>query len=200
MAVQRALGVTGGIGCGKSEVARLLRAQGVPVLDTDDVAHDVLLAGTQVHRAVVERFGAAVLGADGEIDRARLGAAVFGDAGARETLNRIVHPVVMRETEAWLAARAPGAASAVVVPLLYEVGWLAPWRKIVCVAASEDVARQRLRARGWSDEEIDRRRGAQWPVEDKVRKADYVIWNEGSLAALADEVSRVWRQFSERSE
>lgn len=193
------LGVTGGVGCGKSEVARMLRARGVAVLDTDDVAHEVIRAPSPVYRSLVARFGEGVLQADGEIDRARVAAVVFADASQREALNRLVHPAVQDETVRWLEALPKGAPGAVVVPLLYEIGWTEPWTQVACVAAPEQVVRARLRARGWSEEETNRRLEAQWPLADKVSRADYVISNGGDLADLAREVERVWRLFSERS-
>lgn len=193
------LGVTGGIGCGKSEVGRILRDLGVPLLDADEVAHRMLRPGTATCEAIVQAFGPDARGPDGGIDRARVAARVFANAEDRAALNRIVHPPVLREIRAWVAERRDREPLAVIVPLLYEVDVVEPWNAVVCVAARPEIARQRLRDRGWSDEEIERRLAAQWPLDEKARRADFVIWNNGTLDDLEHEVRTMWSNVMERS-
>jgi len=194
-----AIGITGGIGCGKSEVGRLLAERGVAVLDADEVARRQLEPGTPVHAALRRRYGAPVQAPDGTLDRAWLARRVFGDAAEREALNALVHPPVLGAIRTWVAERRAQGPVAVQVPLLFEVGLVDPWDAVVCVAADAAVVQQRLRARGWSDEEARQRLAAQWPLEEKMRRADYVIWNNGSLAELAAAVERIWNELRERS-
>lgn len=180
-----ALGITGGIACGKSEVGRILTRRGVPVLDADDVAHRLLQPGTAVHRRVIRAFGPGVVGSGGSIDRTRLGAVIFADGKARERLNRIVHPAVRRERDRWLAdMRHRHAAVAVIVPLLFEVGATKDWDAVICVAARRADMIARLRKRGHTATEAVRRIRAQWPLKRKIERSDYVIWNLGTRREL----------------
>lgn len=194
-----AIGVTGGLGCGKSEVGRLLSARGVAVLDADAVAHRLLAPGTPTQKALVDRFGTRVLEADGQVDRTWLAEKVFGSSEERADLNAIMHPPVLDEIRQWVAERRGRLPLAVLVPLLYEVGLVDPWDAVLCVAANVDVAHARLRLRGWSDAEIGQRLAAQWPLAEKVRRADAVIWNNGTKAELAVAVEKTWNELSERS-
>lgn len=190
-----AVGWTGGIACGKTTAATILaEGLGVAVLDTDRVAHDLMEPGTAVYRRVAEHFGPSVIGPDGRIDRRGLGARVFEAPEQREALNRMVHPAVRRAWREWLAERARcGEPGVVVIPLLFETGAAEEWDAVVCVAAADETMMRRLLDRGWTEEEARRRIAAQWPVEEKVRRADYVIWNDGDLAALRDRVFETWR-------
>ncbi len=192
---QPAVAITGGLGCGKSEVARLLREDGVPVLDTDDVARDVVVSGSEAAGEIAGRFGADMLKADGSLDRQRLADVVFRDAKARAALNDIVHPRVRAATREWVAwQRASGRACAGVIPLLYEVAAEKEWDFVVCVVSSDDVSRARLCARGWSDDEIARRRAAQWSLEKKMERSDVVIENNGTINELAARVRAAWKE------
>lgn len=190
-----AVAITGGIGCGKSEVARILREDGVPVLDADDVARDAVRPGGEVLAKIVARFGAGILRPDGSLDRPQLAGIVFRDAAARADLNAIVHPAVRTATREWVAGhRAAGRACAGVIPLLYEVAAEKEWDFVVCVVSSDDTSRVRLRARGWSDDEIARRRAAQWKVEKKRELAGIVLENDGTLEELAARVRAAWKE------
>lgn len=185
------IGITGGVGCGKSEVAGILRRLGVPVWEADEAAHRRLRKGTREHRAVLRKFGAAVADAGGRIDRAALARVVFRDAAARAALEAIVHPPVLREMKTWLrtaARRAPVAAA--VVPLLFETGAQTAFDEVLCVAASRSTAIRRLGRRGLAAADARRRMAAQWPMSVKRRRADYVIENRGSRAELARKVRR----------
>lgn len=180
-----AIGITGGIACGKSEVGRILDRHGVPVLDADDVAHRLLQPGTSVHRRVVRAFGPGVVGPGGAIDRARLGAIVFADDLARARLNRIVHPAVRRERDRWLAdMRRRHPVAAVIIPLLFEVGATKGWDAVICVAARRTDVLARLRKRGLATSAAASRIRAQWPLKRKIEGSDYVIWNKGTRREL----------------
>lgn len=183
------LAVTGGIACGKSEVGRILAQQGFAVLDTDWLAHQLMKTGTPVFQKTVERFGSTVIGSDGEIDRAVLGRIVFDDPDALKALNRIVHPTVMKAVEQWKVEQAGDAA--VLVPLLFEVGWCDGWGAIICVSADEEQVFQRLETRGMKRGEATRRVAAQMPLKEKEERADFIIENNGSLDALHSKVDRV---------
>lgn len=195
-ATQRAdVGLTGGIACGKSEVGKILMSWGIPVLDTDRVAHELMEPGTPIYAEVIQQFGQAVLGADGRIDRRILGGVVFADAEARRRLNRLVHPAVGERWRAWREERrAQGESAVVMVPLLFEVGATEGWTSIVCVAAPESLVVQRLRGRGWSEEEAKQRIASQMPLEEKRRRADVVIENDGTLEALRERVRAAWQR------
>lgn len=188
------VGLTGGIACGKSEVARILEREGAAVRDADDIAHELMRSGQVLFDPVVERFGREIVGPDGEIDRARLGRRVFADADARRALERIVHPEVIRVLRAWVDRVAgEGRAAVAVVPLLYEVGLTAPWDAVLCVVASEATVMDRLRRRGLGEEEARRRVAAQRPVEEKAARADYIVRNDGTMEQLENETKKTWR-------
>lgn len=194
-----AIGITGGIGCGKSEVGRLLSGHGVAVLDADDVVHRMMEPGTPTHAALIARFGARVAGPDGRIDRPWLARLVFESAGEREALHAILHPPVLAALRKWVEERRAQGPVAVQVPLLFEVGFRDPFDAVICVAAEPGVVRERLKSRGWSDREMQSRLAAQWPLEEKMRRADVVIWNNGTLAELAAAVEQAWNELRERS-
>lgn len=199
MALHPALAVTGGVGCGKSEVGRLLQERGVMVLDADEVGHQVLATGSPVATAVIERFGTGVVGADGSIDRSRLGRCVFGDPTARQDLERLVHPAIRHRIGAWVEETRKQAPCAVLIPLLFEVGWTEGWDAIWCVSASPQVVQARLDSRGWSVEEWQRRQAAQWPLAEKENRADLVLHNNGSRDELATAVQVAWQKVLKRS-
>lgn len=176
-------GLTGGIGAGKSTAADFLARHGVPVIDTDQVARDVVAPGEPALDEVRRVFGPEVFDAKGALDRRALAQVVFGDAAKRQQLEAILHP---RIRERWLAQvatwRAGGAAMAVVViPLLFETGAESHFDAVVCTACSAASQRERLKARGWSEAEIANRLAAQWPMEKKISAATYVVWTEGTL-------------------
>jgi len=183
------LALTGGIACGKSETGRIFSDEGFAVLDTDTVAHELMRAGTPVFEQVVTRFGKSVVGEDGELDRRMLGGLVFADSATRSILNSLVHPAVISAVERWVDEQSGDAA--VLVPLLFEVGWLAGWTSVVCVSANEPLVFQRLKERGMSHEEARRRIEAQMPLAEKEEKSNFVIENNGSLDELRAETIKV---------
>lgn len=186
--------ITGNIGCGKSLAGRYVAAMGIPVRDADDVARDVLAVGEAVRDCVVEAFGTGILAPDGTVDRAILGREVFGDPAKRERLNALMHPEIMRRIRDWVASQ-EGAAPCVaaIIPLLYEVGDEASWDKVICVAAPVEEQRKRLMARGMTADDAEARMRAQLPQEEKMRRADAVIFNCGSETLLQEQVGRVIR-------
>ena len=187
------IGLTGGPACGKSTVGREWERLGAAVLDTDAVAHELMRRGAPLFRRVVRRFGRAMIGPDGELDRRALGRRVFASARERRALEALVHPPVLARVRRWLRTRGDTPA-VVMVPLLFEVGWTAPWDLVVCVTAPKRAALARLRARGLTAAEARARWAAQWPVAEKARQSDIVIRNNGSPAELRRKVRALWKK------
>ena len=193
--------LTGGIACGKSTVADFWRQWGAEVLDADHVAHALIAPGGECAEAVAREFGARVRAATGGIDRTALGAVVFADPAARERLNRLLHPAVIRRMRAWAdGIRRAGQRGVAVVPLLFEAGMEKEWDAVVCVAADEKTMLERLAARGLSPAEAKARIASQWPVREKRTRADRVIENNGSLAELENACRAVWNDLVEQGE
>lgn len=180
------IGLTGGIGCGKSTAAAAFAELGFQVVDADQLARQVLASPASV-RALVARWGAAALGADGLPDRRWIAAKVFTDPAERAFLEALTHPEVAR-----LRAQAVADTSqhhVVEIPLLFEKNLAADFDCVICVACSEDVRRNRLLAKGLTPEEITRRIDAQLPMGEKVKRADVVFWNDGDAAFLRAQVA-----------
>ena len=194
------IGLTGGIGTGKSEVSRLLDTLGAEVIEADRVAHDAYAPGTPGWREVVEAFGEGVLDADGRIDRKRLGGIVFGDEQARERLNAIVHPIVRQLLEERIARLEREGARVVVieVPLLIEAikqqsRWTRMLDEIWVVTAPVEQVVARVQARSGLDETAIRARiGSQATERERIEHADAVIDNSGSLEGLKRKVTNLW--------
>ncbi|HTJ77219.1 MAG TPA: dephospho-CoA kinase [Acidimicrobiales bacterium] len=190
------VGLTGGIGSGKSTVASLLARRGAVVVDADALARDAVAPGTPGLSEVVARFGAAVVGARGELDRGALAAVVFADAAALADLNAIVHPWVRAAIAERLAGLDGGAFDGVVVleiPLLVESGRSYGASKVIVVDCPEDVALRRLvEERGMDEGDARRRMAAQVSRADRLAAADVVVDNSGSLADLERQVGEVW--------
>ncbi len=178
---------------GKSTAARLLSDLGVRVTDTDEVAREVVRPGTAGLAAVRAAFGDTVMASDGSLDRAALGRLVFADASARARLEAILHPAIRAAWESQLSAwSAEGVvAAAVVIPLLFETGAQDRFDAVACVACRPESQRDRLRARGWSDDESARRLAAQWPVTRKIDASRYLVWTEGPEQVQAAQWERV---------
>ena len=189
------VGLTGGIGSGKSEVSRLFVAHGAALVDADVNARVVVAKGTPGLQQVVEAFGAGILDPDGELDRPALGAIVFADPDKLATLNAIVHPLVAEESARQTAEAEVSGALVLIhdVPLLVENGLQSRYDAVVVVAASPAPQVQRLMEnRGMTEQDARARIAAQAPLADKVAVASYVIDNDGPLEALAPQVDRVW--------
>ena len=189
------IGLTGGIGTGKSEVSRILGELGAAVIDADKVGHQAYRPHSEAWDEVVATFGADILQPTGEIDRKRLGALVFGDAEAMARLNAIMHPRMQRMIEDEIDRICGDGSHAVVVEaaLLFEAGWERLVDEVWVTSSPEDLVLERLRRRnGLPDEEIRRRIGSQLPSEERSRRADVVIVNSGTSQELRDEVEGLW--------
>lgn len=193
------IGLTGGIGSGKSTVADMLREAGVDVIDADQLAREAVAPGSEGLRDVVARFGAGILDDQGALDRKKLGDVVFQDEEARRALNAIVHPrVAALAAERVQELAAKGRARVVYeVPLLFENGLDAAMRATVVVYVDEDTQLRRLMARDGSGETAARARmSAQMSLEEKRRRASYVIDNRGSREDTARQLREVWRELT----
>ena len=191
MPEQRLIGLTGGIGTGKSTVSGMLRQLGATIVDADEGARAVVEPGTPGLRAVADEFGPEVLGPDGALDRAALAEIVFKDPQRRGRLNAITHPLV-RE---WMATRTAAATGVVVhdVPLLFDNGLQAAYERTVLVYAPDAVALERLRAKGMSEEQARARIAAQMPIDEKRALADVVIDNSDGLPETERQVRELWQ-------
>lgn len=155
------------------------------VVDADAIAHEVMRPGGPAHEPVREAFGPGVIAGDGSIDRKVLAGVVFRDPSARERLNALVHPAVRAVYRDWVE-RETGLnhVSAVLIPLLYERGLEHGWDAVIAVGSPPASVLERLAARGIGEEEAGRRLAAQWPVEEKMRRASHPLWNDGNLEQL----------------
>lgn len=194
------IGLTGGIGSGKSEVARRLSARGAVVIDADRIAREVVEPGTPGLARVVAAFGEEVLRPDGSLDRERLGAIVFADSEKLATLNGIVHPLVGERVAELQRAAADDAILVYDVPLLVENGLAPMYDVVIVVDAADEVRIARLAAhRGMAGEDARARIAAQARREERLAVADVVIPNEGSLADLEARVEEVWKDLLRRA-
>jgi dephospho-CoA kinase len=188
--------VTGGIACGKSLVGNCLAEMQVPVCDTDELAHRLLMPGEAAYAGVVARFGSGiVLPTSGEIDRTILGSLVFNDETARRDLNDLVHPHVWTALDRWFAECEQARASCAValVPLLFETGAESRgWAAVVCVTARDELVEERLIAyRGLTPVQARQRVAAQLPNQKKAAQADYVIVNNGGVDCVKQQAESV---------
>ena len=189
-------GLTGGIGMGKSAASHLLAQRGVALIDTDLLARKIVEPGEPALAQIEQSFGAGVIGADGRLRRDELARIVFSDPAARDKLESLTHPLIRdlwkREIVQWRAQQK--RIGIVVIPLLFETGAEKEFDATICVACSGATQRKRLSERGWNSEQISQRTAAQWPIEKKIAKADFVIWSEGALEILAIQMDRVIAQ------
>ncbi|MDH6704118.1 dephospho-CoA kinase [Kitasatospora sp. MAA19] len=194
------IGLTGGIGAGKSEVSRLFAAHGAVIVDSDVIAREVVAPGTDGLAAVVAEFGPQVLREDGALDRPALGAIVFADRARLQALNAIVHPLVRARSAELEAAAAPDAVVVHDVPLLVENGLAPLFDLVVVVDAADEVRVDRLvRLRGMAEEEARARMAAQASRADRLAAADLVIDNSGPLEVLATRIDEVWAELTARA-
>lgn len=191
------IGLTGGIGSGKSVVGRMLAELGAHVIDTDKVGHRVYEPGSEGFERLVQTFGKSIVAADGTIDRKKLGAIVFADPERRAALNAIVHPLIFGEIMREIAeTRHAGFAGHIVLeaPILVEAKGTGLVDQIWVVAAPPDAVRTRLaRDRSMSRAEIDARVAAQLDDAERRRHADVVLENDGDLGNLGKVVEAAWR-------
>ncbi|MFB7822563.1 dephospho-CoA kinase [Streptomyces hydrogenans] len=194
------VGLTGGIGAGKSEVSRLLVSYGAVLIDADRIAREVVEPGTPGLAAVVAAFGDGVLTGDGTLDRPKLGSIVFADPERLATLNAIVHPLVGARSAELESAAGPGDVVIHDVPLLTENGLASLYDLVVVVDASPETQLDRLvRLRGMAEAEAKARMAAQATRADRLEISDLVIDNDGPLDALEPQVREVWDELTRRT-
>ncbi|SDO56697.1 dephospho-CoA kinase [Geodermatophilus sp. DSM 45219] len=188
------IGLTGGIGSGKSTVAGLLAARGARVVDADRIAREVVEPGTPGLDAVVAAFGRDVLTAEGALDRPALAAVVFADPDARRRLDGIVHPLVRARAAELVAAAPPDAVVVQDVPLLVETGQASSYDLVLVVAADLATRVERLVGRGLSEDDARARIAAQATDEQRRAVADVVLDNSGTVEELEAQVDRFWAE------
>ncbi|BDH04331.1 dephospho-CoA kinase [Streptomyces seoulensis] len=194
------VGLTGGIGAGKSEVSRLFVEHGAVLIDADRIAREVVAPGTPGLAAVVEAFGPEILTGDGSLDRPRLGSVVFADPEKLALLNSIVHPLVGARSRELESAASPGSVVLHDVPLLTENGLAPLYDLVVVVDASTETQLDRLvRLRGMTEDDARARMAAQASREQRREIADIVIDNDVPLDALRKRVSEVWAELTRRA-
>ena len=188
------VGLTGGVGSGKSTVARILADRGVPVVDADTIAREVVEPCAPAYREVVEAFGPGILREDGTLDRGALGRMVFSDPALRRRLEGITHPHILRRMSGEIDRLGDRGCELVVldIPLLFEVGLEDMCDEVWVVWATKEHRSERVASRdGLDGDEVERRMGAQMPLEDKVGRADVVIDNDGSLEDTSERARRL---------
>ncbi len=189
----RVVGLTGGVGMGKSACAEFLRARAIPVIDTDDLARQVVEPGQPALAEVQWMFGPEIIGKDGRLLRDVLARRVFADPDARKQLEAILHPRIRQlwraQIESWRREGRPLAVIA--IPLLFETKAEAELDQVICTACSAATQAARLQTRGWPAEQIEQRIRAQLPIEEKIAKANFVIWTEASLEIHAAQLGRI---------
>ena len=193
------VGLTGGVGSGKSTVAAVLAEFGATVVDADAIAREVVERGTPGFDAVVAEFGADVVDADGGLDRARLAEIVFNDAAARDRLNAIVHPLVGARFADLVAAAPQDAITVYDVPLLVEGNLADGFDVVLVVETPPDVRVERLARRGMAEADARARMAAQASDEARRAVADELIVNDGSAAELRTQVEQVWARLTARA-
>ena len=190
----RRVALTGGIATGKSYARDRFEKLGIPTIDSDTLAREVVASGTPGFAAVLRRFGKSIVESSGELDRQKLGAIVFSDPVARRDLEEITHPAIRRAIDEWFAAldssRHPFAIAD--IPLLYEVNREKDFEKVIVTACDPATQLRRVMERtGLSEWEARKRLSAQLPIDEKIRRADYVIRTDASLADTDKQVKRV---------
>jgi dephospho-CoA kinase len=186
-------GLTGGVGMGKSTAAGFFLQAGVRVIDTDVIAREIVQPGRPALAEIQKEFGGNFISSVGELKREDLARRVFAEEAARKKLEAILHPRIraawQAQVEIWRSENC--SLAVVVIPLLFETQAETHFDKIICAACSPATQHERLRERGWTEEQIRHRIAAQLPVAQKIARAHFVIWTEGALAAHARQVERI---------
>ena len=179
----KTFGLTGGVGMGKSTAAGFLRARGAQVVDTDELARQLVQPGEAALAEIQNVFGKKIVSDDGRLRRDELAGIVFADSAARKKLEEILHPRIrerwLAQMESWRRENHPLAV--VVIPLLFETQAGSQFDKIICVACSAANRQKRLLERGWTPEQVRQRIAAQMPVDKKIARSDFVVWTDGDL-------------------
>ena len=193
---------------GKSTAARFLSEHGARIVDTDELARQLVQPGRPALAEIQKVFGPGMISPDGQLRRDELAKIVFADPAARNKLEAILHPRIREQwlarVENWRAAptRGDGGRSqnhplaVVVIPLLFETRAELHFDKIICVACPPAAQNERLRKRGWTPEQIEQRIAAQMPVEQKIARADFVVWTDGALEVQARQIERILARFN----
>jgi dephospho-CoA kinase len=203
------VGLTGGIASGKSVVGEMFVALGAHLVQADRIAHELMKPGQPVYNEVVRHFGGGILNPDLSVNRAKLAEAAFGSAASSATasrvqeLNRIVHPAVLRSQEEWMeemGSQDPHAVAIVEAALILEAGAAKRFDRLIVVTCSDEQRIARFAARQKLDlaaarKEVERRMAAQLPEAEKIKAADFVIDNSGSLDQTREQVRQVWEKF-----
>ena len=187
------LALTGGVGMGKSTTTDFLRTRKIPVADTDLIARQLVEPGQPGLAEIQNLFGPEVIDATGRLDRPKLARLVFSNPDRRQKLEAVLHPRIrdiwQEQVGEWTRENRPVAV--VVIPLLFETNATPLFDAVICVACTEQSQRVRLRQRGWSDEEIQQRVDAQWPIQKKMAQADFLIWTESSSAVHEAQLTHI---------
>ena len=190
------LGLTGGVGMGKSTAAAFLLQQGARVVDTDELARDLVQPDQPALAEMRHEFGGGVFLPDGSLNRAALAGIVFAADSSRKKLEAILHPRIrerwLAQVEGWRRENCPLAV--VIIPLLFETQAEAAFDKIICVACSASAQRVRLVARGWTPEQIRLRVAAQMPVEQKIARSHFVVWSEGRPEVHRRQITQILKK------
>jgi len=181
------IGLTGGIGCGKSTVVQLLKQRGWACQEADAIVRELLSTDAGVRKGIADKFGTSVLDANGQIDRQQLAAHVFSDLEALRWLETLLHPKV---SETWRSAldAAPGRRWVVEIPLLFEKDLGGFFDANICVESTPAIVNERMKARGFEASEVEARAARQLPLATKIERADFVISNSGKLEYLTAQV------------
>ena len=194
------VGLTGGIGAGKSAVAKLLTERGATIIDTDAVAREVVAPNSPVLRHIASEFGASVIAQDGSLDREALARIVFTDESKRRRLNEITHPEILKRVLARIGGYPPSAIVVVVVPLLFESGFDRNCNAVIAVTAPDTVRIDRVMKRdGMGEADVRARMRAQLPESGYEGKATWILRNDRDEAALAAEVDALWPKLAQAS-
>jgi len=187
------LGLTGGVGMGKSTAAAILSQMAIPVIDTDALARQLVEPGQPALQEIQGAFGPDVIGPDGRLRRDLLAQRVFPNPPARQRLEAILHPRIRtlwkQEAQQWRSQNR--ALGVVVIPLLFETDAAAEFDAVICVACSAATQSERLQPRGWSEAQIQQRIASQMPIERKMALAQFVIWTEGTLHVHREQLNLV---------
>lgn len=178
--------ITGGVGMGKSTVGALITKKGYPLIDTDEIARDVVQKGSAALQLIVDAFGGGVLSPDGSLNRKELGKKVFGQPEELQRLNAITHPEIRSRWITWLEKQESNheKIAFVTIPLLFEIQMEKAFDKILCVGCSQKTQKLRLENRGWSQTHSSDRIMSQMPIQEKIKKSDFLIWTDTSLSIV----------------
>lgn len=188
------IGLTGGVGMGKSTVANFLARRGEPLIDTDELARELVEPGQTALGEIAVAFGDSVMRRDGTLDRTALARVVFADPEQRRILESILHPRI-RETWKSRAQKWAGDGikhGVVIIPLLFETAAEKELDMTICVACARRTQEERLVSRGWAREEVAKRIAAQMPIAEKMDRSDRVVWNESTLKVCEEQVDRIF--------